>query len=103
MKEKFTLASKKSDIPLTQQCLQKEMKNERRQPHIFFFFMGKEKKHLCLRQGDMQWNMTFKHQCVQSVQSVTGVLDMNVNRLTCVFFPHRVQSTISHINKKDVQ
>ena len=28
MKEKSTPASKKSDIPLTQQCLQKEMKNE---------------------------------------------------------------------------
>lgn len=42
--------------------------------------MDKEEISLTLS-GGMQWNMTFKHEREQSVQSLTSVLDMNVNHL----------------------
>lgn len=57
-KKKSTLASEKSDIPLTQRCLHKEMKNERRQSRtrpcsqvFLFFFHGQRKTSLPSSEG----------------------------------------------------
>lgn len=47
--------------------------------------------------------MTFKHRCEQSDQSVTGVVDVNVNLLHVFSFLTRVQSAMSHTNKTYVQ
>lgn len=80
MKAKFTLTSKKSDIPLTQHCLHKEMRTESKKADIYlsmlfcFIFYGWRKISAA---GKIKWNMTFKHQFEHSFQSLTGVLDMN--------------------------
>lgn len=52
--------------------------------HAPSFFMGKEITSQALS-GGVLWNMTFKHQCEQLVQSVTGVLDVNVNQFHVCF------------------
>lgn len=81
MKEKCTCTSKKSDILLTQHCLCNEMKTERRQSHTIR--EKKQKPYLRQVEPSGMWH---------SVQSVTSVLDVNVNQFTYRFFPHRVQS-----------